>query len=112
MLAISKGGKKVKSAQQITSAEELSTQEDALFQNAPNPFTERTQINYYLTEGVKEAAIYIYNMNGVQIESFNLQQKGHGTISINGGLLQAGMYMYSLIADGQAIDTKTMILTH
>ena len=34
-----------------------------------------------------------------------------GTVTIEGGSLDAGMYLYSLIADGKVIDTKRMILT-
>jgi hypothetical protein len=32
-------------------------------------------------------------------------------VVINAGNLDAGMYLYSLIADGQIVDTKRMILT-
>lgn len=82
-----------------------------LAQNIPNPFTESTQIKYYLTANVTTAGIYIYNMNGTQLKRIELYQKGDGSVTINGGELKAGMYIYSLIVDGQLIDTKRMVLT-
>jgi hypothetical protein len=85
--------------------------ESTLYQNSPNPFTESTKIEYYLTNEVQNAAIYIYDMNGAQLKSIPLHLKGYDNITINGNELKAGMYLYTLIADEKAIDTKRMILT-
>lgn len=82
-----------------------------LKQNNPNPFTENTVIEYSLPETVQTANIYIYDMNGSQIEQIALAERGEASITVNGGQLSAGMYLYSLIADGKVIDTKRMILT-
>ena len=82
-----------------------------LKQNNPNPFTENTVIEYTLPESVQTANIYIYDMNGSQIEQITLTERGESSITVNGGQLSAGMYLYSLIADGKVIDTKRMILT-
>ena len=60
---------------------------------------------------MQDAALYIYDMNGTQISKHTLTQTGEGALTINANELQAGMYLYSLIADGQVIDTKRMILT-
>ena len=81
-----------------------------LYQNAPNPFTERTEIKFDLPENTSSAYIYIFNMQGTlvkQIPVSNFQ----ASITINGSELTAGMYLYSLIVDGKEIDTKRMILT-
>ncbi len=80
-------------------------------QNVPNPFTRETKIGYYLTEQSNDAHIYVYNMNGQQIDHFSLTQKGKNTITIGKNKLPAGMYYYTLIVDGQEISTKKMILT-
>ena len=82
-----------------------------LKQNNPNPFTENTVIEYTLPESIQNANIYIYDMNGKQIEQIALTERGESSVTVNGGELSAGMYLYSLIADGQVIDTKRMILT-
>ena len=85
--------------------------EAELFQNTPNPFTDNTAISYFLPNEVSDAAIYIYDMQGTQLQKHVLTQRGNATLTISGGTLNAGMYLYSLIADGKAIDTKRMILT-
>ncbi|MBQ4525091.1 MAG: T9SS type A sorting domain-containing protein, partial [Bacteroidaceae bacterium] len=82
-----------------------------LKQNNPNPFTENTVIEYALPETVQTANLYIYDMNGKQIEQIALTERGESSVTVNGGQLAAGMYLYSLIADGKVIDTKRMILT-
>ena len=82
-----------------------------LKQNNPNPFTENTVIEYSLPETVLTANIYIYDMNGKQIQQITLTERGNSSVTISGGELNAGMYLYSLIADGQVVDTKRMILT-
>ena len=51
------------------------------------------------------------DMNGKQIQQITLTERGNSSVTISGGELNAGMYLYSLIADGQVIDTKRMILT-
>lgn len=105
------GNSRLKSA---TTTETSTLQENitnALYQNVPNPFSQNTSIEYYLAENVKKAMICIYDMNGTQLKCIQLHLKGYGNITINGNELKAGMYMYSLIADGQLIDTKRMVLT-
>lgn len=82
-----------------------------LYQNSPNPFITTTNIKYALSKEVNVATIIIYNMNGTQLKSIPLNQKGEGSITIDGGEFNAGMYLYALITDGQVIDTKRMILT-
>lgn len=82
-----------------------------LFQNAPNPFTEETTISYSLNETVGSAMLFIYDMSGKQLSSYDLHDRGDSQINIIGGELDAGMYMYSLVVDGRLIGTKQMILT-
>ena len=81
-----------------------------LYQNTPNPFDENTVVRYVLPEGTQRASILIYNMNGEELMTYDHLQ-GNSELEINGGILKAGMYLYSLIADGKEVDTKRMILT-
>lgn len=83
----------------------------ALYQNEPNPFTERTVIRVDVAEDVSIANLYIYNMNGEQLTEYPITERGATSVTIDGGSLNAGMYLYALIADGKVIDTKRMILT-
>lgn len=39
-----------------------------------------------------------------------LTEKGNATFSLDGSMLAAGMYIYALVADGQEVDAKRMIL--
>lgn len=82
-----------------------------LYQNTPNPFTESTLIQCDVAEAVVNADLYIYDMNGKQIDTYPIKERGATSITIEGHSLEAGMYLYALIADGQVIDTKRMILT-
>ena len=82
-----------------------------LLQNTPNPFNQNTTIGYYLPSDTREAAIRVYDMSGTEIVAFSIDTFGNGELVIDGGSLRAGMYLYALIADGELIDTKQMILT-
>ena len=82
-----------------------------LYQNNPNPFTTDTRIGYSLPASTSSASLYIYNMNGAQIADYPITTFGEGSVIIKAGVMDAGMYLYSLIADGQVVDTKRMILT-
>ena len=82
-----------------------------LYQNAPNPWNSETVIRYLLPQEVKQAVIYIYDMQGAQIKSIPAQGRGESQVTINGHDLKAGMYLYALVADGTLIDSKQMILT-
>lgn len=83
----------------------------ALYQNNPNPFTENTIVKCLIPKEVSNAALYIYDMNGRQIDSRIITERGEISLTIEGGSLDAGIYLYSLIADGEVVDTKRMILT-
>jgi hypothetical protein len=82
-----------------------------LDQNVPNPFNTSTTITYYLPITITNASIYVYDMNGVQLKSYPVTERGKGNVIIQSSELIAGMYLYALIADGKVIDTKRMILT-
>ena len=80
-----------------------------LYQNNPNPFQVKTEIRYYLPEDVKSAEICVFDMQGSLIQRIPADRSG--SVEIRAAGLSAGMYLYSLIADGQEVDTKRMILT-
>ena len=82
-----------------------------LEQNTPNPFNQLTQIKYYLPETIISAYLCIYDMQGKQLQQIALTQRGEGAELISASQLAPGMYLYALIADGQEVDVKRMILT-
>lgn len=77
----------------------------------PTHFSDNTVIRYAISQDAQSASLLIYDMNGKQIDQFNLAEKGMGSIVLEGSRLDAGMYLYSLIVDGKVIDVKRMILT-
>ena len=82
-----------------------------LEQNDPNPFTQTTVVRYTLPESVQSAYLYIYDLNGTQIDQKTLEGRGKSSVTLEAGSLAPGMYLYALIADGKVIDTKRMIIT-
>ena len=82
-----------------------------LYQNAPNPFTQNTQIRYSIPDDIQTALLCIYNLQGGQIKQILLSERGEGSQWISGSELSAGMYLYALIVDGKEVDVKRMILT-
>lgn len=83
-----------------------------LFQNFPNPFNENTTIQFKLLNNINSSTLYIYDLQGKQIKSFAINQRGESSITIKGSDLEPGLYFYSLVADGKIISTKQMILTN
>ncbi|MDR2805321.1 MAG: tail fiber domain-containing protein [Dysgonamonadaceae bacterium] len=83
----------------------------SLQQNSPNPFSQSTQIKFYLPQSIKKAFLNIYNLQGKQLKQFAVTQRGEGSQQIVGSELEPGIYLYALIADGQEVDVKRMILT-
>ena len=94
-----------------TSLQTPAVAECRLEQNTPNPFNQSTQIKYYLPETIISAYLCIYDMQGKQLQQIALTQRGEGAEQISASQLDPGMYLYALIADGQEVDVKRMILT-
>ena len=82
-----------------------------LYQNTPNPFSQSTEIKYYLPKTVNKALLCIYDLQGKQLKQITIAERGEGSQTINGAEFSAGIYLYGLIADGQQVDVKRMVLT-
>ncbi len=82
-----------------------------LFQNQPNPFSETTRIQYSLSKDIQNAVMQITDMNGSVLKTVRLENATNGEVIIKAQELSSGTYFYSLIADGQLISTKKMVLT-
>lgn len=82
-----------------------------LLQNQPNPFSENTTIHYSVPEGAGSSSIMVFDLQGKLMKTFDLHQKGRGQVTLSGGELYPGMFIYALVIDGQEVATKRMILT-
>jgi hypothetical protein len=60
---------------------------------------------------VSKASLFIYDMNGKQIDRIDIADRGTTNVSITSTGLTEGMYLYSFVADGKIVSTKRMILT-
>lgn len=100
-----------KAASRSAEATDLDAVVNTLYQNEPNPFTVSTVIRCDVADEVAKADLYIYTMNGEQIAEYAVAERGETSVTIDGGSLNAGMYLYALVTDGKVIDTKRMILT-
>lgn len=100
-------------ASQATGQSEIEASLNAakLYQNAPNPWSSETVIRYNLPQSVGSATIYVYDMQGAQLKSIPATGRGESQVTLTARDLKAGMYLYALVADGQLIDSKQMILT-
>lgn len=87
-----------------------STDAPLLYQNMPNPFSTGTKINYYLPQGTVGAIIVFYDTYGNKIKTVEINQTGNGTLNVTPDNLANGIYSYSLIVNGNVIDTKKMVL--
>lgn len=80
-----------------------------LEQNVPNPFAEKTVINFSIPESVREAELIFYNNQGRTIKEVKIDERGPGQLNVFGSELSKGIYSYTLICDGQVISTKKMV---
>jgi hypothetical protein len=81
-----------------------------LDQNIPNPFSQETVINYNLPQQVNSASLVVYDLSGKQITSFPITERGSSSITITSEKLAAGIYIYSVMADGKILDSKRMVV--
>lgn len=83
-----------------------------LEQNTPNPFTESTQIRYFLPENTTNASLQIVDMNGRIKKTILLEHRGFGQLNLQARSLHAGMHTYRLIVDGKIAVTRQMLITN
>ena len=98
-----------KSVTQNSSSISNSIDEAYISQNAPNPFSGESEIKYQVPQTAISAYIGIYNLNGLQIQQYPLE-KGAGTVTISAGNLSSGIYIYSLIINGEEVETRRMVV--
>ena len=80
-------------------------------QNKPNPFSESTVISLNIPQETQTANIYIYDMNGKQVQSLPVSERGETNITVYASDLAAGMYIYTLVVDGKVAVTRRIIVT-
>ncbi|GIV33713.1 MAG: hypothetical protein KatS3mg031_1248 [Chitinophagales bacterium] len=79
-----------------------------LEQNVPNPFKEQTSISYFIPEETGKAQMLFFDITGRIIKTVELQ-KGYGIMTVFAQNLSSGTYSYSLVIDGEVVETKRMV---
>ncbi|MBN2775990.1 MAG: T9SS type A sorting domain-containing protein [Bacteroidales bacterium] len=77
-------------------------------ENFPNPFTDKTYIDYYVPEG-SEGSIFINDMYGRKLAEHKALE-GENILTVEKGNLAPGIYSYGLIVDGQIIEFKKLVI--
>ena len=83
----------------------------SLLQNYPNPFNSQTTIEFDIKENGNYKLIIYDCLGRKRDEIFNeYLNAGSYSVSFNGDELQSGVYFYRLLADGNVINTRKMLL--
>jgi len=80
----------------------------SLEQNRPNPFTDRTVINYTLPNNTK-ATITVFDMSGKLIRDYNISNQ-KGQVIINASEIGKGLFIYALTSNNEVMISKKMII--
>lgn len=86
-----------------------------LYQNYPNPFNPISKIKYQISNTQiknQKVRLVVYNSIGQEIATLvsKIQEPGTYEINFNGTDFPSGVYFYSLVVDGNLIDSKKMVL--
>lgn len=83
-----------------------------LFQNTPNPAVNNTVISYNLENNTNNVSLFIFDVTGKMVKTFNEGNKPAGKYSINVSTadLTAGVYYYAITA-GKGRIAKKMTVT-
>jgi hypothetical protein len=80
-----------------------------LNQNVPNPFAERTSIDYEINQPFQKAQILFHDQSGKLIQVADIFQQGKGRLNVFADDLSTGTYTYSLFVDGAIISSHKMV---
>ncbi|MCC6722130.1 MAG: T9SS type A sorting domain-containing protein [Bacteroidia bacterium] len=100
----------IKDSKIINTQNEILNQLPLLFQNHPNPFNEKTLIDYFIPETTSNAFLKVTDINGKIVKVFQISKSGFGQMELDCSNLAIGKYFYSLIVNTQVVDTKAMFI--
>jgi hypothetical protein len=82
----------------------------SLQQNLPNPFSGTAIIKYTVPENSGSVTLGVFDLNGKMIQQFT-GLRGSAQINISSAGLTPGIYIYSLLSNGQEILSRRMVVT-
>lgn len=90
--------------------ETIAGEKSAIINNTPNPFAGLTSINASVLNTVKDARIIISDLQGKQVKEIFILERGNTSVSFEANSLTNGIYLASLVCDGQPCGAIKMIL--
>ncbi|MCB0429050.1 MAG: T9SS type A sorting domain-containing protein, partial [Flavobacteriales bacterium] len=81
-----------------------------LLQNIPNPWSQNTQISFYIDKSVKSASLQVFDASGKLVRKVAINTRGYGSVELDSKTFAPGTYMYSLSLDGQQSEALKMVL--
>jgi hypothetical protein len=75
------------------------------------PVDQQMVFHCYVPLKTKNARLMVFDMNGGLKKAITINGKSNQMINVNKGELVPGMYYYSLMIDGNEVDTKKVIMT-
>ena len=83
----------------------------AAYQNIPNPADGTTTISGYIPYEIKNAVLYVYDVQGNMKYKATIIERGDFSVMLKGGKVKPGIYFYVVLGDDQVSETKQMIIT-
>lgn len=80
-------------------------------QNSPNPFGSSSVIPLNIPANAQQACINIYDLSGKQVKRMTVTARGTTSVTVYAEGLSAGIYIYTLVVDGQVCVTRKMMVT-
>jgi hypothetical protein len=88
----------------------FATNNSGISEAYPNPANSNVKMNYSLEPSWNNATLDVYSMLGSRVRTLSINEKS-GTVNLDVSSLPAGLYFYTLMVDGNAINTKKMLVT-
>ena len=76
----------------------------------PNPFSEYTNVTYYIPDQQHKYCIALFNNIGQPINKYLLKGEGKGIITIDGTALNNGIYFCYLLEDDKITITNKLVI--
>jgi hypothetical protein len=104
--------KELVQAKILSTRQEMAVLEEqgfSLKQNYPNPASQGTSIVYKMPSGTT-GVIAIHSLDGKPVKTITDIAPGGGVATLSAADIKPGLYLYSLIVDGEIVATKKMVV--
>lgn len=72
----------------------------------PNPFTDKTTLQFSIDEKINHATLTIYTTEGKEVHSEEVSQRGNISLEVSAEKIMQGSYIAMLWLDGKTVQTK------